>query len=102
MAALVGASFVAVSASICTAKPQRSWSSPCCGNGRERDRVGATGPKQWSEGGAGRQGSRKGAAGPKMRKGGYYRRNGGSLSLPDVKVAAVLMAARRLETGVRR
>ncbi|KAG0496360.1 hypothetical protein HPP92_001051 [Vanilla planifolia] len=94
MAALVGASFVAVSAYYMHRKTltQLLEFARAVETERERDRVGATGLGSGVEDGGGEggdKGSRKVQRGQHSRKGvGYYRRNGGSLSLPDVKVAA--------------
>ncbi|KAG0500823.1 hypothetical protein HPP92_000895 [Vanilla planifolia] len=94
MAALVGASFVAVSAYYMHRKTltQLLEFARAVETERERDRGGATGLGSGVEDGGGEggdKGSRKVQRGQHSRKGvGYYRRNGGSLSLPDVKVAA--------------
>lgn len=95
MAALVGASFVAVSAYYMHRKTltQLLEFARAVEMERERDRGGVAGAGGVAEEGGGEKDGegarRQRAPGQCRRKGtGYYRRSSGSLSLPDVKAAA--------------
>ncbi|KAJ0979368.1 hypothetical protein J5N97_014842 [Dioscorea zingiberensis] len=87
MAALVGASFVAVSAYYMHRKTLSQILDFARALERERDRERDRGDEEADYGQYLKKGAQRRGAGPNRRKAAYYRRGTGSASLPDVMAA---------------